>query len=269
MKTFQLNDYVLHVFFSDADSFYVTMAVLEKDGHAAMVNTGFTQSAARKVSHWIKEKGIILDKVFITHFDPDYYFGLETVIREFPEVIAYAPQETVDKIYSSLPGKLEVWKNVLKEDAPVNPVIPKAWGNETINLVGVPFVLLGDSGRINFWDEKNRVLLGGIDTFNEIHVFLADTGSREKLEAWIKRLDVLDALHPEILIPSHAAENGTFDTEALIHTREYLKSAIDGISRAENSRELTDFLLAAYPDRENKGVVELGAKVLMGELQWG
>ncbi|MGN8834847.1 MBL fold metallo-hydrolase [Allisonella histaminiformans] len=269
MKTFQLNDYTLHVFFNDAVSFFVTMAVLEKDGHAAMVNTGFTQSAARKVSHWIKEKGIILDKVFITHFDPDYYFGLETVIREFPEVIAYASQETVDKICTSLSGKLDAWKNVLKEDAPVNPVIPKAMEKGLIDFLGVPFIFSGETGRINLWDEKNRVLLGGIDTFNEIHVFLADTGSREKLEAWIKRLDVLDALHPEILIPSHAVENGTFDTEALIHTREYLKSAIDGISRAENSRELTDFLLAAYPDRDNKGVVELGAKVLMGELQWG
>ena len=83
-----------------------------------------------------------------------------------------------------------------------------------------------------------------------------------------QRQDVVVAPMPTRKL-STQAENGTFDTEALIHTREYLKSAIDGISRAENSRELTDFLLAAYPDRENKGVVELGAKVLMGELQWG
>lgn len=269
MKTFQLNDYTMHVFFTDAVSFFVTMAVLEKDGHAILVNTGFTRSAARKISHWIKEKGLILDKVFIMHCDPDYYFGLETVIREFPEVIAYASQETVDKICASLSDKLDVWKNILKEDAPVNPVIPKALENGAVNLVGVPFVFNGETGRINLWDEKNRVLLGGIDTFNEIHVFLADTGSREKLEAWIKRLHALDALHPEILIPSHGVETGAFDKNALVHTREYLKSAMDGISRAENSRELTDFLLAAYPDRENKGVVELGAKVLMGELQWG
>lgn len=269
MKTFQLNDYALHVFFTDAESFFVTMAVLEKDGHAVLVNTGFTRTAAKKVSQWIKGKGLTLDKVFITHFDPDYYFGLETVIREFPEVIAYAPQETVDRIYTSLPGKLAVWKNVLKEDAPVNPVIPKALEKGPVNLLGVPFIFNGETGRINLWDEKNRVLLGGIDTFNEIHVFLADTGSREKLEAWSKRLSVLEALNPAVLIPSHGAEHGAFDKTALMHTREYLKSAIDGISQAENSRELTDILLAAYPDRENEGVVELGAKVLMGELQWG
>lgn len=51
MKTFQLNDYTMHVFFTDAVSFFVTMAVLEKDGHAILVNTGFTRSAARKISH--------------------------------------------------------------------------------------------------------------------------------------------------------------------------------------------------------------------------
>lgn len=191
------------------------------------------------------------------------------MVREFPEVIAYASQETVDKICTSLSGKLDVWKNVLKEDAPVNPVIPKAMEKGPIDFLGVPFIFSGETGRINLWDEKNRVLLGGIDTFNEIHVFLADTGSREKLEAWIKRLNTLEALNPDILIPSHGVETGAFDKNALVHTREYLKSAMDGISRAENSRELTDFLLAAYPDRENKGVVELGAKVLMGELQWG
>ncbi len=63
MKTLEVKDYNLHVFFTGAESFYVTMALLEKDGHAALVNTGFTQSGAGKIAQWIKDKGLILDKV--------------------------------------------------------------------------------------------------------------------------------------------------------------------------------------------------------------
>ena len=65
------------------------------------------------------------------------------------------------------------------------------------------------------------------NSFNVTAVILADTGSEEKLQAWINRLTSLEALNPEIVIPSHADLNASFDKKALSATKEYLQKAIE------------------------------------------
>ena len=107
------------------------------------------------------------------------------------------------------------------------------------------------------------------EQINELHIFLADTGSEEKLQAWIDRLTSLEALNPEIVIPSHADLNASFDKKALSATKEYLQKAIEFTKASSRSEELAASLKTAYPYYINTGVIDLGAKVLLGEIQWG
>lgn len=107
------------------------------------------------------------------------------------------------------------------------------------------------------------------EQINELHIFLADTGSEEKLQAWIDRLTSLEALNPEIIIPSHADLNASFDKKALSATKEYLQKAIEFTKASSRSEELAASLKTAYPDYINTRVIDLGAKVLLGEIQWG
>lgn len=119
--------------------------------------------------------------------------------------------------------------------------------------------------------ENFKIHVFGTDdnSFNVTAVILAGTGSEEKLQAWINRLTSLEALNPEIVIPSHADLNASFDKKALSATKEYLQKTIEFTKASSRSEELATSLKTAYPDYINTGVIDLGAKVLLGEIQWG
>jgi len=61
----------------------------------------------------------------------------------------------------------------------------------------------------------------------------------------------------------------TNDKKALSATKEYLQKAIEFTKASSRSEELAASLKTAYPDYINTGVIDLGAKVLLGEIQWG
>lgn len=107
-------------------------------------------------------------------------------------------------------------------------ILLKAVTGDKQNILGAEFEFVGDDkNRINLFEKNEKLLIGGIDIFNELHIFLADTGSEEKLQAWINRLTSLEALNPEIVIPSHADLNASFDKKALSATKEYLQKTIE------------------------------------------
>ncbi|MGG1151764.1 MBL fold metallo-hydrolase, partial [Bacillus wiedmannii] len=85
-KTIDTNqkDVKLTVFSSDEKSFMVTATLVEKAGHAFLINSKFTQSDSKEIVEYLKKNDLSLDKIFITHGDPDYYFGLESIKAAYP-----------------------------------------------------------------------------------------------------------------------------------------------------------------------------------------
>ncbi len=242
-------------------SFMVTATLVEKAGHAFLINSKFTQSDSKEIVEYLKKNDLSLDKIFITHGDPDYYFGLENIKVAYPEAIAYATESTVEHIVHSVLGKLKVWKDVLGENAPSNVVLPQVFKENTIDFQGLTFELVGlDHYRTSLFNKELKVLIGGIDVFNEIHVFLADTSSKGAMEAWIENLKVLQALHADIIVPSHGSIEKSLNNQALTATMDYLRTAVQASEESGTSKDFVAKLEAAYPDYANKGVLELSAK---------
>lgn len=269
-KALFTENFKIHVFGTDDNSFNVTAVILQKEADAYLINAGFTKAAANELVDFINTEKLNLKGAFVIHGDPDYYFGMEQILRSVPKLEILSTEETQQHIAESVIGKLAVWSSVLQEQAPVNVILPKAVSGDKLNILGTEFEFVGDDkNRINLFEKNEKLLIGGIDIFNELHIFLADTGSEEKLQAWIDRLTSLEALNPEIVIPSHADLNASFDKKALSATKEYLQKAIEFTKASSRSEELAASLKTAYPDYINTGVIDLGAKVLLGEIQWG
>lgn len=271
-KTIEINqnDVKLTIFSSEEKSFMVTATLVEKAGHAFLINTKFTQSDSKEIVDYLKKNNVALDKIFIIHGDPDYYFGLESIKAAYPEAIAYATESTVEHIVHSVLGKLKVWKDALGENAPSNVVLPQVLAEKTIDFQGLTFELVGlDNYRTSLFNKELKLLIGGIDIFNEIHVFLADTSSKEAMESWIENLKVLQGLNANIIVPSHGSIEKSLDNQALIATINYLKTAIKSSEVSKTSTDFVAKLEAAYPGYANKGVLELSAKVVMKEIPWG
>lgn len=269
-KTLSTENFKIHVFGTDDNSFNVTAVILQKEADAYLINAGFTKATANELVDFLNTEKLNLKGAFVIHGDPDYYFGIEQILRSVPKLEVLSTEETQQHIAESVIGKLAVWSSVLQEQAPVNVILPKAVTGDKLNILGTEFEFVGDDkNRINLFEKNEKLLIGGIDIFNELHIFLADTGSEEKLQAWIDRLTSLEALNPEIVIPSHADLNASFDKKALSATKEYLQKAIEFTKASSRSEELAASLKTAYPDYINTGVIDLGAKVLLGEIQWG
>lgn len=258
------------LFSSEENSFMVTATLIEKEGHAFLVNAKFTKSDAQEIVEYLAKNNLTLDNIFIIHGDPDYYFGLETIKASHPKAIAFATESTVEHIVHSVLGKLKVWQNSLGENAPHNIVLPQIYTEKAIEFQGLTFELVGlDSYRTSLFNKELELLIGGIDVFNEIHVFLADTHTTETMEAWISNLKVLQELNAKIIVPSHGSIDGSFDGQSLLSTTNYLQSAIKASQESKDSADFATKLKATYPDYENKGVLELSAKVVMKEIPWG
>lgn len=271
-KTIDTNqkDVKLTVFSSDEKSFMVTATLVEKAGHAFLINSKFTQSDSKEIVEYLKKNNLSLDKIFIIHGDPDYYFGLESIKAVYPEAIAYATESTVEHIVHSVLGKLKVWKDILGENAPNNVILPQVFKEKAIDFQGLTFELVGlDHYRTSLFNKELKVLIGGIDVFNEIHVFLADTSSKAAMEAWIENLKVLQALHADIIVPSHGLIEKSLNNQALTATMDYLRTAVQASEESGTSKDFVAKLEAAYPDYANKGVLELSAKVVTKEMPWG
>lgn len=269
-KSKKMNELELTIFGSDENSFLITSTLIVKETNAVLVGTMFTKADAHEIAHHIKDKGYTLDRVYLLHGDPDYYFGLETIKQHFPEVIAYATQSTFAHITESVEGKLSVWSESLSDQLPDNIILPKIVQGDTFEILGENWQIIGDDpSRTSLWHPETKILVGGIDTFNEINLFLADTATTDGLNHWSKRLKSLIALNPSFVIPSHGSLEKSFDKEALEFTIKYLSAAQRAMQKANNSEEFIALITEKFPNLDNVGVLSLSAKVVMKEIPWG
>ena len=244
-----------------------SMTLVEKEGEGFLIDTQFSSSDAKVVIDFMLERGIKLVKVFITHSDPDFYFGLPFILEAFPHAKSYATQETIDRIEETWQDKLKVWSEVLKEGAPTNIVIPHV-ENDGIDFKGQRFNIVGrDKHRTQLYNEASKVLIGGITVIADTHVFMADTKTLSSQRSWVKDLEYLETLAIDVLIPGHFGSGNRFDKENIAFTKDYINTFIKVEEKHTRSDEIITEMTSAFPDI-SEGALELSVKVVTGEMDW-
>ena len=66
--------------------FAVSSTLVQGRKDAILIDAQFSAEDARKLAAQIKASGKRLVAIYISHSDPDFYFGLDTLKGEFPEV---------------------------------------------------------------------------------------------------------------------------------------------------------------------------------------
>ncbi|MGO1268452.1 MAG: MBL fold metallo-hydrolase, partial [Pseudomonas bubulae] len=75
--------------------FPVSSVLISGDKDAILVDAQFGKAQARQVVDKIRASGKHLTTIYISHGDPDYYFGLETLTQAFPDAKVVAPGPVV------------------------------------------------------------------------------------------------------------------------------------------------------------------------------
>jgi len=252
--------------------FPVTSSLITGENEAILVDAQFHKKDAEKLVQLIQDSHKKLTTIYISHSDPDYYFGLETIAKAFPEAKIVATQATVDAIQSTKDGKLAYWGPILKEDAPQTVLLPKVLTQDSLALEGETIQIKGLDGkapeRSFLWIPSIKTVMGGVVVSDNIHVWIADTQTAESQDAWQETLNLIQSLQPETVIPGHFVGDSALDLDSVRFTEQYLKDFRAANETTKNSQELIAKMKALYPNLAEESSLEMSAQVIKGEMAW-
>lgn len=261
-------------FQADENGFNRTPVLLTGDKDAILLDGGFTLSDGKAVAEKIKETGKKLTTIYVSQSDPDYYFSLGPIKAAFPDARIIAAPETVDAIKGNIEAKLKVWGPQLKDNGPQklsDVVIPEASDVKALELEGNEIEIVPAEGMTNrryLWVPSLKAVFGGVLITAGEHVWLADTPDLSQREAWIRNLDTIAARNPEVVVPAHMKPGSATDVSAIKFTRDYIAAFDEEAAKAKDSGELIAAMKKRYPDIGGESSLELGAKVIKGEMKW-
>jgi glyoxylase-like metal-dependent hydrolase (beta-lactamase superfamily II) len=249
--------------------FPVSSTLITGAKDAILVDAQFSNTEAQALVERIRASGKRLTTIFISHGDPDYYFGLDVLTRAYPEAKVLATPATVAYIEKTRAPKLAYWGPILKDSAPARTLVPQALQGNLLELEGQRIEVVGhDPQHTSLWIPSIKAVVGGVLTSANIHLWVADAQSSEERQDWLKSLDELEALQPTTLIPGHYLGEPAMNLADLHFTRDYLLTLEQELPKAKNSQALIAAMKARYPNLQDDSSLELSAKVLKGEMQW-
>lgn len=257
----------------DKGMFPVSSVIVTGAKEAVLIDAQFKRSDAQALVQKIKATGKRLTTVYISHYDPDYYFGLDVVHAAFPKAKIVATPETVAHIKASKDGKLAYWGPILKEDAPKSLVLPQALAQRRLTLEGQTLEITGpEPTRSVVWIPSIKAVVGGIPVLAHVHVWVADTQTPASRQDWRKTLDAITALQPVTVVPGHYLPGpdgkAPYDLAAVQFTRDYLAVFEEEAAKAADSAALIAAMKRRYPGLGEESSLALSAKVIKGEMKW-
>ena len=271
-KTIEAGHLKIQVYNASENSFGVASVIVSGKTDAVLIDALFTLADAEKVAQQIKSSGKKLTTFYVSHGDPDFYFGLEVFKKYFPEVTAYAAPATVEHIKATAQKKLEVWGERLGKNITSNAVLPQVLKGNSIELEGQKLEIIGLEefpSKTFVWIPSIKAVVGGINVFGTtFHLWMADAQTTDARKQWISVLDKIESLQPTIVIPAHAKSESAFDLTAVKHTKSYIQFYEEALKTNKTSETLIAALKAKYPTLTFDTALQIGAKVNTGEMKW-
>lgn len=271
-KTIEANNLKLQVYNASENAFGVASVIISGKTDAILIDAQFTLADADKVAQEIKNSGKKLTAIYVSHGDPDFYFGLEAFKKYFPEVTAYAAPETVAHIKATAQKKLDVWGGQLGNKVTSNVILPQVLKGNSIELEGQKLEIIGLEEfptKTFVWIPAIKAVIGGINVFGTtFNLWMADAQTADARKQWISVLDKIEALHPAIVIPAHANSASPFDISAVKHTKSYIQFYEEALKNNSTSAGLIAAIKEKYPALTFEIALQIGAKVNTGEMKW-
>ncbi|WGW05298.1 MBL fold metallo-hydrolase [Tropicibacter oceani] len=257
------------------NGFFRAPVLIQGNTEAVLIDGGFTLPDGRALAAEIKATGKTLTTIYISQSDPDFYFSLRPIVETFPDARVIAASETVAAINANVAKKVETWGPQLGENGPASVaevIIPAAHDSKTLTVDGHAIEIMPGEGLANrryLWVEDLQAVFGGVMVFSGTHVWTADTPTKEQRAAWIANLDAIIARNPQVVVPGHMTLDAPMGLDAVKFTKDYLLALEEELDQADGSEDLIAAMTARFPDLGMGVALNVGAKVLTGEMKWG
>ncbi|POT57554.1 MBL fold metallo-hydrolase [Citrobacter amalonaticus] len=249
--------------------FPVSSTLVSGPKEAILFDAQFSTKEGEKLVERIKASGKSLKAIIITSGDPDFYFGLEPIVKAFPDVQVLATPKVAEHIRATKEAKLLYWGPQMKEGAPAALTVPQATTQTHFTIDGETVELRHPNDYAAYiWIPANRAILGGTGIASGIHVWTADTQSRAQRESWRNVLSEMQSLQPTQVIPGHYIGKRPAGDAAIRFTQDYLQSFEQALTAKKGSDWVIKTMSAAWPGLADESSLELSARVNTGEMKW-
>jgi len=249
--------------------FPVSSTLVSGPKEAVLFDAQFSVKDGEALVEKIRRSGKTLTKIVSTSGDPDFYFGLQPLVKAFPNAKVVATQHVVDHIKATKDAKLAFWGPQMKDGAPTELVVPQVLASTTFMVDGEKIdIEQPDSYAAYVWIPSAKTILGGTGVAWGIHVWTADTQTPESRKQWQETLENMAAHKPERVIPGHYLGTPPAGTGAIEFTRDYLQRFEKALAAHKDSAGVINTLKKQYPGLADESSLELSAKVNTGEMKW-
>ncbi|AWS81232.1 MBL fold metallo-hydrolase [Enterobacter hormaechei] len=248
--------------------FAVSSTLVSGPKEAVLFDAQFSVKDGEALVEKIRHSGKTLNKIVITSGDPDFYFGLQPLVKAFPNAKVVATQQVVDHIKATKDAKLAFWGPQMKDGAPTQLYVPQVLASTTFMIDGERVnIEEPESYAAYVWIPSAKTILGGTGVSWGIHVWTADTQTPESRKQWQQTLDSMAALKPEHVIPGHYLRTPPAGTGAIDFTRRYLQQFEQALTSDKASTGVINTMKKQWPNLAEASSLELSAKVNTGEMK--
>lgn len=253
----------------DKGIFAVSSTIVSGPEEAVLFDAQFSVKDGEALVEKIRRSGKRLNKIVITSGDPDFYFGLQPLVKAFPNAKVVATQQVVDHINATKDAKLAFWGPQMKDGAPTQLIVPQVLASNTFMLDGEKIEIeQAENYAAYVWIPSAKAILGGTGVSWGIHVWTADTQTPASRQQWQKTLSDMAAHKPERVIPGHYHGTPPAGTGAITFTRDYLVQFEQALADHKDSAGVISAMKKQWPTLSEESSLSLSAKVNTGEMKW-
>jgi len=255
----------IKVFTSPDDQFWTNSVIIEGVHEVMLVDAQLTKTSAEKVLQEIKETKKPLSIIYITHEHADHFLGLEVFKEVYPRVRIIANSAVVDRINKVYQEKIDKWEKILGSGATSHVVAVEKFDGDVIKFESSKIEVLkniqGDTDENSMlWIPGQRILITGDVSFNNMHVYTAETDSKARGK-WLNSLNKIRALKPLVVIPGHSKVGAPLDASTAVDfTERYLLAFEEELRNAKDPDSLINTMKERFPSADLLLAIERGAE---------
>ena len=225
-----------------------TMISGERD--MLVIDPQFSLSEAHRLAAEILESKKNLVTIYVTHPHPDHLFGLAVLHQAFPTAKIVALPATVNGARTGWPARQKFWFPTYGNNIPgPDPVLPEELPAPVLTLEGEQFQITGGvqgdgPGNSFVYIPSLKAVVAGDTVFDRVYFGVPKDKAREE---WMKTLDQIAALKPEILIPGHEGPGAKHDMSAIAFMKKYIADWDADVAASKNPAEMRAKVLKRYP----------------------
>ena len=217
----------------------------------------------------IASTGKRLTTIFMTHGHGDHFFGSDRLIARFPGARAVTTPGIVDYINSHIVDDAKLFAAMFGDSVVTATSRPSPLDRDVIVLEGHELRVIevgqGDiAPSVVLHIPSLDAVIAGDVAYNQIHQMLALGGPAEWAK-WIASVDIIERLHPRIVVAGHKKPEAPDDEakKILNGTRSYIQDFAEAARSGGTVEEIVAAMRSKYPDHGNLTTLLFSARAVV------